>query len=65
MKHCNAGIAVEEEIASDIKFFTIYKKRLNVMLDKAVLLQIAIFCLCLRIFFICRIQLRFIVNHII
>ena len=55
MKHCNAGIAVEEEIASDIKFFTIYKKRLNVMLDKAVLLQIAIFCLCLRFFFVGRV----------
>jgi len=55
MKHCNAGIAVEEKIASDVKFFTIYKKRFNVMLDKAVLLQIAILCLCLGFFFICRV----------
>ena len=65
MEHSDARIAVEEEVASDIKFFMIDEKRLDVMLDKAILLQIAIFCLCLGFFFVGRIQLRFVVNHII
>jgi hypothetical protein len=65
MEHSDARIAVEEEVASDIKFFMIDEKRLDVMLDKTILLQITIFCLCSSFFFVGRIQLRSVENHII
>jgi hypothetical protein len=65
MEHIYARISVEEEVASDINFFMIDEKRLDVMLDKTILLQITIFCLCSSFFFVGRIQLRSVENHII
>ncbi len=43
VEKCEAGAAIVEKIASDVKFFVIEQKRSDVVLDQTILLQVTVF----------------------
>jgi hypothetical protein len=66
MKESDAWTAIKEKIASYIKFLTIEKQWLDIMLYESILFEIFVLCFLLSLsWLICRIQLGLIVHHII